>query len=46
MCIESHYRAGGCTHAFTEVGDGRDVFDTGKAAPFLITMTTDDSITE
>ena len=29
LVLESHYRAGGCTHAFNEVGDGGDVFDTG-----------------
>ena len=29
VVLESHYRAGRCTHAFSEVGDGGDVFDTG-----------------
>jgi hypothetical protein len=29
VVLESHYRAGGCTHAFSEVGDRGDVFDTG-----------------
>jgi 2-polyprenyl-6-methoxyphenol hydroxylase-like FAD-dependent oxidoreductase len=23
VVLESHYRAGGCTHAFSEVGDGQ-----------------------
>ena len=29
VVLESHYRAGGCTHGFNEIGDGGDVFDTG-----------------
>jgi all-trans-retinol 13,14-reductase len=29
VVLERHYRAGGCSHAFSEVGDGGDVFDTG-----------------
>ena len=29
VVFERHYRAGGCTHAFSEIGGGRDVFDTG-----------------
>ena len=29
LVLESHYRAGGCTHSFNEVGDGVDFFDTG-----------------
>jgi len=29
VVLESHYRAGGCTHTFSEVGDGGDAFDTG-----------------
>ena len=29
VVFERHYRAGGCTHAFSEIGGGGDVFDTG-----------------
>ena len=29
VVFEKHYRAGGCTHAFSEIGGGGDVFDTG-----------------